>query len=336
MATIQDVARQAGVSTATVSRVLNGYEHVSPLVVEKVNKAIAALGYEPNVMAKNLRTLKTQRLIVTVPDIANTFFSNIIRGVEETASAAGYTVLLGDVGFSGESEEAYASLLRRREADGLIFLGHTLPASLVDLIAKKGASAPIVNGCEFSEDLLVSSVHIDNARAASNVMDLLYSLGHDRIGIITGDMRSPISRDRLQGVNDSATARNRVLDLQVVTGDYSIESGAAQAAELIRRQVRPTALFCFSDDMAFGAMYALREAGLDCPSDMSIVGFDDIRLARFSTPSLTTVRQPMREIGRRTVQLLLDIIEGKVTERVNITLEHELVVRGSTAALGQA
>ncbi len=149
-------------------------------------------------------------------------------------------------------------------------------------------------------------------------------------------MRSPISRDRLQGVNDSATARNRVLDLQVVTGDYSIESGAAQAAELIRRQVRPTALFCFSDDMAFGAMYALREAGLDCPSDMSIVGFDDIRLARFSTPSLTTVRQPMREIGRRTVQLLLDIIEGKVTERVNITLEHELVVRGSTAALGQA
>ena len=331
MATIQDVAKQAGVSTATVSRVLNGYEHVTQPVMEKVQEAIAALGYEPNVMAKNLRTLKTQRLIVTVPDIANTFFSNIIRGVEETASAAGYTVLLGDVGFSGESEEAYASLLRRREADGLIFLGHTLPASLGDLIEKKGASAPIVNGCEFSEDLLVSSVHIDNAHAARDVMDLLYGLGHRRIGIITGDMRSPISRDRLQGVRDSAAAHGRESELQVITGDYSIESGATLAAGLIRMQPMPTALFCFSDDMAFGAMYALREAGLDCPADMSIVGFDDVRLARFSTPSLTTVRQPMREIGRRTVGLLLDIIDGKVDERVNITLDHELVVRGSTA-----
>ena len=332
MATIQDVAKQAGVSTATVSRVLNGYEHVTAPVMEKVLAAIADLGYEPNMMAKNLRTLKTQRLIVTVPDIANPFFSNIIRGVEETASAAGYTVLLGDVGFGGGSEEAYASLLRRKEADGLIFLGHTLPASLSAMIDQKGASAPIVNGCEFTEDLRVSSVHIDNARAARDVMDMLYSLGHRHIGIVTGDMRSPISRDRLQGVHDSATAHNAMADLRIVNGDYSIESGAALAAGLVRTQPLPTAIFCFSDDMAFGAMYALRESGLDCPGDVSIVGFDDIRLAQFGTPSLTTIRQPMREIGRRTVSLLLDIMDGKIAEQINITLDHELIVRGSTAA----
>jgi len=331
MATIQDVAKMARVSTATVSRVLNGYEHISPPVLERVRRAIATLDYEPNRMAKSLRTLKTQRLIVTVPDIANSFFANIIRGVEEAASAAGYTVLLGDVGFGGNSDEAYASLLRRREADGLIFLGHTLPTSLNDLVAAKGAGAPVVNGCEFSEDLGVSSVHIDNARAARDALDHLYALGHKQVGIITGDMRSPISRDRLQGVMQSAEAHGRSGDLRVVIGDYSIESGVRLAGELVADKA-PTAIFCFSDDMAFGALHALRLAGLDCPRDVSVAGFDDIRLAQFGTPPLTTIRQPMREIGRKTVEVLLGVIEHGVTERINLTLGHELVVRGSTAA----
>ncbi|CAL4869247.1 HTH-type transcriptional repressor CytR (plasmid) [Asticcacaulis sp. MM231] len=332
MSTIQDVAKLAGVSTATVSRALNGYEHVSSGVFDKVMQAVGQLGYEPNQMAKSLRTLKTKRIIVTVPNIANAFFANIIRGVEEAAQAAGYTVLLGDVGFRGDSEDAYAGLLRRKEADGMIFLGHTLPASLQGLIARQGAAAPVVNGCEFSDDLGVSSVHIDNARAAQDVMDYLYGLGHRHIGIITGDMGSPISRDRLQGVHDSANAHGHDGELQVVNGDYSIESGADMASALIALTPRPTAIFCFSDDMAFGALHAIRSAGLACPADMSIIGFDDVRLARFGTPSLTTVRQPMRDIGRKTVELLIGIMDEGVTERVNITLGHELIVRESTTA----
>ncbi|MDV6331949.1 LacI family DNA-binding transcriptional regulator [Asticcacaulis sp. 201] len=331
MSTIQDVAKLAGVSTATVSRVLNGYAHVSPPVLEKVVGAIEQLGYEPNQMAKSLRTLKTSRIIVTVPDIANPFFANIIRGVEEAAQVAGYTVLLGDVGSTPDSEEAYAGLLRRKEADGMIFLGHTLPASLNDLIARKGAAAPVVNGCEFSADLAVSSVHIDNAGAAREAMDYLYALGHRRIGIITGDLRSPISRDRLQGVNDSARTHGRASDLTIVTGDYSIESGVELAARLAGLATRPTAIFCFSDDMAFGALHALRQAGLNCPGDVSVVGFDDVRLAQFGAPTLTTIRQPMREIGARTVELLIGIIENGVTERINITLDHKLIIRDSTA-----
>ncbi|HTM79640.1 LacI family DNA-binding transcriptional regulator [Asticcacaulis sp.] len=332
MSTINDVAKLAGVSTATVSRVLNDYAHVSPAVLDKVMGAIDQLGYEPNQMAKNLRTLKTSRLIVTVPNIANAFFAHIIRGVEEAALAAGYTVLLGDVGFHGTSEDAYAGLLRRKEADGMIFLGHTLPVSLNDLVAKKGASAPIVNGCEFSDSLSVSSVHIDNALAARQIMDHLYALGHHRIGVITGDLRSPISRDRLQGVTASADQHGRSNDLTILTGDYSIECGATMTAQLLAQSRRPTAIFCFSDDMAFGALHAIRAAGLSCPADMSVAGFDDVHLSRFSAPSLTTVRQPMHEIGRKTVELLLGIIDGGVTERVNITLDHELVFRESTAA----
>lgn len=334
MATIQDVAKKADVSTATVSRVLNGYAHVSPAVLAKVVAAIEALGYEPNLMAKSLRTLKTRRLIVTVPDIANAFFANIIRGAEEAAYAAGYTVLLGDVGFDGSSEDAYASLLRRREADGMIFLGHTLPASLHAMIERLGEAAPIVNGCEFVEDLKVSSVHIDNARAAREAVDYLYQLGHRRIGIITGDMRSPISRDRLQGARDSAAAHGCGGDLHVMHGDYSIQSGADLTAQWIASGSIPTALFCFSDDMAFGALHALRQARLECPRDVSVIGFDDIRLSRFGTPSLTTVRQPMREIGRKTVELLIAIMDGSAAGRVNLTLPHELVVRESTAVPG--
>lgn len=332
MPTINDVAKLAGVSTATVSRVLNDYAHVSPAVLDKVMGAIDQLGYEPNQMAKNLRTLKTSRLIVTVPNIANAFFANIIRGVEEAALAAGYTVLLGDVGFHGTSEDAYAGLLRRKEADGMIFLGHTLPASLNGLVAKKGASAPIVNGCEFSDSLSVSSVHIDNALAARQVMDHLYGLGHRRIGVITGDLRSPISRDRLQGVTASADQHGRSNDLTILTGDYSIECGAEITGRLLAQAKHPTAIFCFSDDMAFGALHAIRAAGLTCPADISVAGFDDVHLSRFSAPSLTTVRQPMHEIGRKTVELLLGIIDDGVTERVNITLDHELVLRESTAA----
>lgn len=332
MSTISDVASLAGVSTATVSRVLNGYTHVSPRVLEKVEQAIAQLGYEPNAMAKSLRTLKSNRIVVTVPDIANPFYSNIIRGVEETASAAGYAVLLGDVGSGAADEDAYAALLRRKEADGLIFLGQNLPGSLSGLVSRLGAAAPVVNGCEVSGTLSVSSVHIDNAAAARDVIEHLHGLGHRRIGIITGDMKSPTSRGRLRGVEE--TAKSRGMELQVVNGDYSIESGIAGAQSLIGNAPRPTAIFAFSDDMAFGAMHALHTAGLDCPKDISVVGFDDIRLAKYALPGLTTVRQPMSEIGVKTVELLLDIMENGATDRVSLTLGHELVVRGSTAAAG--
>lgn len=331
MSTISDVANLAGVSTATVSRVLNGYTHVSPRVLERVEKAIAELGYEPNAMAKSLRTLKSNRIVVTVPDIANPFYANIIRGVEETASAAGYAVLLGDIGSAAGSDEAYAALLKRKEADGLIFLGHSLPDSLQERVKREGAAAPVVNGCEFSGSLPVSSVNIDNTAAAREMIEHLHGLGHRRIGVITGDMASPTSRGRLSGVE--AAARDLgIRDIQIVNGDYTIESGIARAAELIQGDNRPTAIFCFSDDMAFGAIHALRGAGLNCPDDVSVAGFDDLRLAKYAQPALTTIRQPMHEIGVKTVELLLDIIENGGVERVNVTLGHELVVRASTAA----
>lgn len=332
MATIQDVARGAGVSTATVSRVLSAPERVAEATRARVLAAVHRLGYAPNVAAKMLRTLRTQKILVTVPDISNPFFSQVIRGVEEAATAAGYSVLLGDTRNEAAREEQYAGMLRTKEADGLIFLGHRLPESAADLVAALGPRAPIVNGCEYSPELGVSSAHIDNARAAAEAMDHLYGLGHRRVGVVTGPLGSPLSRDRLAGVEAAAQRHGRSTQLEVVTGDFSIESGLAQGAALLRTTPRPTAIFCFSDEMAMGALEAVRRQGLSCPRDVSLLGFDDIRFAAYLDPPLTTVSQPMDRIGHEVVRLLLAILSGEAERTRHVTLPHRLVVRGSTAA----
>ena len=331
MPTIQDVARDAGVSTATVSRVFSAPELVLEGTRQKVMEAVARLGYEPNFAAKSLRTLRTEKILVTVPDISNPFFSRVIRGVEEAAHAAGYSVLLGDTRHQEEREEQYATMLRRKEADGLIFLGHRLPDTLVDMVAAMGPRTPIVNGCEFAPDLGVASAHIDNTAAAQEVMDHLYGLGHVRVGVITGPLASPLSADRLAGVRAAAERHGRAAALQAVTGDFTIESGLHQATALLAGQDRPTAIFCFSDEMAMGALAAIRRAGLSCPRDVSLVGFDDIRFAEYLAPQLTTVSQPMDAIGHEVVRLLLDILKGRATTLQQVTLPHRLVVRASTA-----
>jgi LacI family repressor for deo operon, udp, cdd, tsx, nupC, and nupG len=298
-----------------------------------VLQAVERLGYEPNAAAKNLRTLRTEKLLVTVPDISNPFFSLIIQGIEEAAQREGYSVLVGDTQHDEAREERYAMMLKRKEADGLIFLGHRLPraaAALVQALAPR--CAPVVNGCEFSPRLGIPSVHIDNAKAAGEAMDHLYRLGHRRIGIVTGPLVSPLSRDRLRGATMRAKQQRAERDFVVINGDFSIESGAAGAERLLGRREPPTALFCFNDEMAMGAIETAKRHGLRVPLDVSIVGFDDIRFARYIDPPLTTVAQPMRAIGEGTVRLLLEILNGtESTVPESVTLPHTLTIRASTA-----
>jgi LacI family transcriptional regulator, repressor for deo operon, udp, cdd, tsx, nupC, and nupG len=330
--TIHQVARRAGVSTATVSRVLSRPDVVSPATRKKVLRAVEALAYTPNSSASNLRTLRTRKLLVTVPDISNPFFSLILQGIEDAALRAGYAVLVGDTQHDEQREEGYARMLKRREADGLIFLGHRLPAEAAALVRDAApACAPVVNGCEFSPKLGIPGVHIDNAKAAAEAMAHLYSLGHRRIGIVTGPLVSPLSRDRLRGVTLQARRAGAESRLLVVQGDFSIESGAAAGRRLLESQRPPTAIFCFNDEMAIGVLNAARQRGVGVPKDVSVVGFDDIRFAQYSEPPLTTVAQPMREIGERLVRLILDILEGGVSNPASITLPHRLVLRATTA-----
>jgi LacI family repressor for deo operon, udp, cdd, tsx, nupC, and nupG len=330
---IYEVAKRARVSTATVSRVLSQPGVVAPDTRRRVLQAVDELGYEPNSAAQNLRTLKTGKLLVTVPDISNPFFSLILQGIEEAAQREGYSVLLGDTQHDDKREDGYAVMLRRKEADGLIFLGHRLPQTAVELVrAMAPRCAPVVNGCEFSPRLGIPSVHIDNAKAASEAMDHLYRLGHRRIGIVTGPLVSPLSRDRLNGATARAKKARAERDFIVMNGDFSIESGSVAAERLLGRRDPPTAIFCFNDEMAMGVLETAKRRHVRVPDDLSVVGFDDIRFARYTDPPLTTVAQPMRAIGEGTVRLLLQILNGDgVTAPESVTLPHTLTVRSSTA-----
>jgi LacI family repressor for deo operon, udp, cdd, tsx, nupC, and nupG len=193
--------------------------------------------------------------------------------------------------------------------------------------------APVVNGCEFSPTLGIPSVHIDNAKAAYEAMDHLYGLGHRRIGIVTGPLVSPLSRDRLHGATSRAKKQKAEREFIIMHGDFSIESGAAAAERLLARTERPTAIFCFNDEMAMGVVEVARRLGVRVPAQLSVVGFDDIRFARHMDPPLTTIAQPMRQIGEGTVRLLLGILAGGGDAETpeSVTLPHKLVVRASTA-----
>ena len=222
-------------------------------------------------------------------------------------------------------------MLRRKEADGLIFLGHRLPKEAAALLrSMPPGRAPVVNGCEFTPRLGIPSVHIDNASAAADAMDHLYRLGHRRIGIITGPLASPLSRDRLSGVRAQAKKAKLEGDVIITNGDFSVESGAVASEGLLGRKDPATAIFCFNDEMAIGVMQTARRRNLSIPGDLSLIGFDDIRFARFLDPPLTTVAQPMRQIGEGTVKLLLQILRGEKMPE-SMTLPHTLVVRSSTA-----
>lgn len=328
---IHDVAKRAGVSTATVSRALSRPDVVSPDTRRKVLRAVEHLGYAPNSAARHLRTLRSRKLLVTVPDISNPFFSLILQGIEDAAQRDGYAVLVGDTQHDLKREERYAQMLMRKEADGLIFFGHQLPKPAAELVRSMAPQyAPVVSSA-CSPRLGVPSVHIDNVTAAAEAMDHLYRLGHRRIGIVTGPLISPLSRDRLTGATSRARAEGVERACIIVHGDFSIESGAAAAERLLARRKPPTAVFCFNDEMAMGVLETARRRQVGVPSDLSVVGFDDIRFARHTNPPLTTIAQPMREIGEATARLLLDILGGGTIARDSVTMPHALIVRSSTA-----
>lgn len=329
MATIYDIAKHVGVSAGTVSRALSRPDKVLPATRSRIEHAAAALGYVPNTVARTLKTQRSGKILVTVPDIANPFFAQILQGAEDAAQAVGYAVLLGDTQHQPEREERYAQMLRRNEADGLIVLGHRLPPTACAIVQQLGSTAPVVNGCEFDPALGIPSVHIDNVAAARAVMEHLYGLGHERIAVVGGPTDNPLHQQRLEGVRAACRARGRLRQLIVERGDFSVEAGHAAALALLARAPAPTAIFCFSDQMALGALAACRDLGIRVPDALSIVGFDDLASSRYLTPALTTVRQPMREIGACAVKLLLAIIEGRDVP-LQQTLDFSLMLRGST------
>jgi len=326
----------SGVSVATVSRTLSRPEKVAESTRKKVLQAVEKSGYVTNVLASNFRRRKSQSIVVLVPDIANPFYSRIIQEIESVARDHGYQILLGETRQDPEMEKSYGNLAQRRLADGIIGLGMHIPFKYRP--TRKTIDPkwpPLVMACEYTGDIPVPTIAIDNRGAARDATRYLIELGHIHIAYIGGPPDFSLSRDRLKGFRTALSlAGLKSPEGGVHSGDFSLQAGYGAAQRLLSQSVQATAIFCASDELAMGAMRAAQEQGLRVPRDLSIVGFDDIEMAAFSNPPLTTVRQPCAEFGRRATQMMLQILEGKTLSNERVVLPHELVVRESTARPG--
>ncbi len=327
MSNIRDVARAAGVSVATVSRALTNPEKLSKTTLERVQAAVEAMNYRPNLLARNFRSARSYAAVVLVPDITNPFFAQVIQAIEDSAQQQGYAILLGDTRDSSRREREYVDRVETRLADGVIQLRpHGMSAS--------SQSIPWVNACG-CETTPGPSVRIDNVGSARRVVEHLIALGHRRIGVISGLADNPHSGERLLGYRQALTAAGIEPEPSLLAeGDFTMWSGQRAIEQFLSLKEAPTAVFCMSDQMAIGAIQHLNKAGLRVPADISVAGFDDIRFAEFWQPGITTIAQPAELIGKTSFDVLLKAINGEDMQSEQIILPTRLVERGSTAAPG--
>ena len=326
MSNIRDVARLAGVSVATVSRALSNPEKVSDDSLDKVHKAIAQVGYRPNMLARNFRSARAYAVVVLVPDIANPFYSLFIRALEDRAQQKGYAVLLGDTRGTPEREMEYIRRVETRLADGIVQLRPSSEKSQNNI----PPDIPCVNacGCEYTTG---PAIRIDNRAAAKTMVNYLISLGHKRIGVISGLKDNPHAIDRLEGYKEALAEAGIPFEKDLIAeGDFTMWSGLNAAFQFCNMKVRPTAIFSMNDEMAIGAMQTLKNQGIRIPEDMSVTGFDDIAYAKYSDPSLTTISQPAEEMGKMAMDMLLKVIEGEPLSQRECVLPTEFIIRKST------
>jgi LacI family transcriptional regulator len=327
--TIYDVARLAGVSTATVSRALNATGKIAPGTREAIDAAVEQLGYQPSAAARSLVTKSTQTIALLLPDITNPFYAELVSGIQERALESGHTMLLCTTEGDPEREEQYLTLLRAKQVDGALVDGLVLPPDRITHFVRDGL--PIVCLDRDIDSTSVPLVQVDNQLGAHLATDHLLELGHIRIAHVEGAPELGISHERVAGYLGAYHDLGLEPDAQLrAVGAFTEEGGYEATRQLLDRS-EFTAVFAANDLSALGVIHALVESGRRVPEDVSVVGFDDLRLSRFTTPPLTTVRQPAREIARRATQLLLDLAAGRTVDKLRHLLEPELVVRESTA-----
>ena len=329
--TIYDVARLAGVSTATVSRALNDTGKIAPATRAAIDAAVEQLGYEPNRIARSLVTRSTQTIALLLPDIANPFYAALVSGIQHAALRHDHTMLLCTTEGDPEREEQYLNLLRAKRVDGALVDGLLLPPDRIARFVRDGF--PIVCLDRDIDSASIPLVQVDNRLGGLLATEHLISLGHTRIAHVAGAAALGISDERFDGYREALVKTGITPDPRLVEdGRFSEEGGYEAVVRLIERAVPFTAVFAGNDLSAIGAIAALEEHGLRVPSQVSVVGFDDLRLAAYVRPALTTVRQPAGEIARLATEILMALTHGRTVDTMRHLLAPELVRRGSTAA----
>jgi LacI family repressor for deo operon, udp, cdd, tsx, nupC, and nupG len=331
-ARIKEVARLAGVSTATVSRTLANPAQVSPETRARVMEAVAKVGYMPNPAARSLRSQKSHMVLVALPDLANIFFSQVLRGIEEALFAGGYGMVVGDLNGAPEKEARFVAFAAAGQVDGVLLLnGHLFRPNGDQHAAPAQLGLPMVGLCEAIPDTDIPQIEIDNRDAARQMTEYLAGLGHRRIGYVCGPAENVLERERFAGYRDGLARAGLDYDPALVwPGDWKLATGIAAGEQILAAPERPTAVFCSNDEMAIGLLRVLASAGVRVPEEMSVAGFDDIEYAAMASPALTTIRQPRRELGQQAASALLELMAGR-TPPPRICLTSELIARASTS-----
>ncbi|HWI62925.1 MAG TPA: LacI family DNA-binding transcriptional regulator, partial [Symbiobacteriaceae bacterium] len=327
--TIRDVARKAETSVSTVSRVLTGQGPVADETRRRVMEAITALGYQPNALARGLVQKRSGTIGVVLPDVANPFCAEVLRGMGDVAAAHRFHLLLVNGDLSVAKEADGIAVLREKQVDGIIYTSGMITPDHREIFQR--FRRPVVLAATYDPEGAYSGVLVDSRRGAQLAMEHVLDLGHRRIAVINGTIADSVAGGpRWQGYQEAAQARGVQLAPHLVAeGDYRLESGYWAMDRMLNDKDRPTAVVAGSDLMAIGAINAIQDRGLRVPEEISVVGFDNIWLAGAVRPGLTTVAQPMYDMGARAVAMLAQAIADNGRPATQ-WIQPQLVIRGST------
>lgn len=328
LATIRDVAKLAGVSVATVSRVLNKNGYVNIETEQKVTNAIKQLQYEPNAVARGLAGKQTGTIALILPDISNPFFPEVARGVEDVAHSHGYTVILCNSDDQGSKERSYIEVLKKKYIDGIIFASSTLEDE--DITQMRKSDIPLVLLDRAPNKESCSVVRVKNYEGAQLAVQHLLEIGCNRIAHIYGPQDMITARQRLSGYEDAVKSFDWFSPSLMVEGNFRIDGGQQAIETLINRHPDIDGLFAGNDLMAVGAVKALTRMGKKVPDDIAVIGFDGIGLTEIVEPELTTIAQPIYEMGRLAATTLIQKITGERIDNQIRELDVKLIVRDST------
>lgn len=328
--TIYDVAREANVSMATVSRVVNGNPNVKPTTRKKVMSTIEQLGYRPNAVARGLASKKTTTVGVVIPDISSSFFSELARGIEDIANMYNYNIILCSSDQNIEKELQSTNTLLEKQVDGLLFMGGEITEEHMRIFTT--ASVPIVLASTKDREETLPSVNIDHFQAAYDATSWLIEGGHRRIAMVTGSLTNSWGRkERYEGYKRALEdADFQVEDEYVRSGDKRYESGLSAAEYFLSLSEPPTAVFTVSDETGVGIIHGVQDAGKRVPDDVEVIGYDNIRLTEMVRPRLTSVVQPMYDIGAVSMRLLTKYMNNETVEHHTVMLPHRIEYRNST------
>ncbi|WP_413379015.1 catabolite control protein A [Alkalihalobacillus sp. 1P02AB] len=328
--TIYDVAREAGVSMATVSRVVNGNPNVKPTTRKKVLEAIERLGYRPNAVARGLASKKTTTVGVIIPDISNIFFAELARGIEDIATMYKYNIILCNSDQNQDKEIHLINTLLEKQVDGIVFMGSQITEEHVEQF--KRSPVPVVLAATLDTDKEIPSVNIDYKQAAYDAIQSLTEKGHQKIGMLSGSLDDPVNGfQKFAGYRSALEDANIEFDENlVVLGDYTYDSGIEAMEKFVNLADKPTAIFAANDEMALGIIHGAQDRGFQIPEDFEVIGFDNTRLATMVRPTLTTVVQPMYDIGAVSMRLLTKYMNKEELEDHIVVLPHRIEFRSST------